>query len=154
MNFTLAFKKPTKGIMDWFLEKRIGKYIHVELIFPEPLIYMESSFSSRGRVKHLDNIKRGVHFAKLDYDENWDFLSFNVSQKDALKIRKTAQSIVGAKYDNIGAIFWAAYDIPIERKSRWWCSEAIAHCLGIEKYRLTPVELYDYVKNNDIGNMQ
>ena len=123
--------------MSWILRLRCGKYIHVELIFPEPYIYVTNSFSSR---------ITGPRFKKIKYNNRyWDFVTLDKKyQDDILLIRERCFSIVKVlpKYDFVGAVFEAGYDIPLEIRERWYCSELIAYILGIKKYGVDPVELF------------
>ena len=111
----LAFRKPQKSkLMDKIIAWRVGKYIHVELVFPEPYVYGRNSFSSRGKNSGKQNRRKGVSFAKINYShpERWDFFSLpeklqnevdiKLIRDRCLKIAKT-----NAKYDTIGAVLWA-----------------------------------------------
>jgi hypothetical protein len=144
----LAFRKPV-SLIDRLMAQRVGKYIHVELIFPEPYVYGRTSFSSRGKKSSKQNRRKGVSFVRIEYShpERWDFYTLPHYQSDikitlirdrCLQIAKT-----NAKYDAIGAVLWAGFDVPVEEKTKWWCSEVIAWVLYCIPYRITPLELYN-----------
>lgn len=142
----LAFRIPNLwNPMDMFLAWKIGRYIHVELVFPEEYIKGKNSFSSRGRRNPT-----GCKFRKINYKNKlikWDFITlFKKYQDNILQIRENCLSVVSMapEYDYIGAIFNAGLGVDVNDKKKYWCSEVVAIVLGLTNYELTPVELYEY----------
>jgi hypothetical protein len=109
-----------------------GKYSHVELIFSDNM-----SFSSR---------KDGVRFEKIDYKkhpERWDIFPLALGPTDEEVIRAHARKHCGQKYDWVGIVLDRVFGTSIHGEKQWWCSEIVAHVLGIEPEMIDPTQLYN-----------
>lgn len=143
----LAFRIPNKwNPLDLFLKWKIGKYIHVELVFPDKYIKGRTSFSSRGRSRI-----KGCRFKKINYNNfiKWQFFTLPIeyqTEETILKIRQICLDVVKDKpeYDYVGAILNAGLGLDINDRKKYWCSEIIASVLGLENCEVTPVELYNF----------
>ena len=132
----LAFRKPVKGFADWFLYKLIGKYIHVEIVFPGPCY--DNCFSSRGRDK-----PKGVNFKKINFShpDRWDFLT--VGGVDIIDLRKECVRYVGCKYDWKGAIWLGTFPgLKRQNPKKWFCSEICRKVLNIKPTFVTPWRMF------------
>lgn len=127
----LFYKGP--GLIDDLI-RITGPYSHCEIQFKD------ICFSSSGR-------DGGVRFkdiaATKNYHKYWDYLEFNVAEKELFEWAKTQ---VGCRYDWPGLV-GTCLGVPLESSSRWFCSEicsTICEAAGI--YRgpklITPSELY------------
>ena len=124
------------SITKWYTR---GKYSHSELVMPDG-----TSFSSR---------QDGVSFKKIDYTKHtnrWDFVDIEVSDKEFNKIGARCNEIDGADYDWVGVALDCVLHTKLHREDQWWCSEAVAHALGINPELINPSQLHKIV--NDYYN--
>ncbi len=135
-----------------------GNKIHSELVFLNLGLGLGNinSFSSRGRVKnifipgkHKRKEKKGVRFSYVDYYKGkWKFTLLQLNTAEVNKVYNKARTIIGCGYDTPGAVFNCGFDLPVDKKDKYWCSEACAYALK-EVYKieenLTPEELEDEI---------
>ncbi len=133
-------------------------YSHAELILPDGKTWVSISPFLTSRVS-----KRDVSTVK-NLDE-WDFLTFNlhwrepVQQYQMKQLHSFIEMTVGKKYDWAGMILSQVTPYLIKHKSRWYCSEWIAHAMVNSRilmwndakiYRtpnLSPGKLYEILKD-------
>jgi hypothetical protein len=137
--------------IDMFLSRALNsKYIHSEIVFNR-----NDSFSSRGRTKDVEPRRKGVSFAEVDYHKGkWLFTTTHKVKNDQRAIvRARAKEIVGKKYDTLGAIFNAGFRLPIDKRDKFWCSEACAYALQdfypvLKDNKITPEKLLHIVRGD------
>jgi len=125
-----------------------SKYIHSELYFPDKKNKKQSSFSSRGRTKNMTPRFKGANFAHVNYKKGkwvWDKISINSAEYQ--EIIAMCYDIVGKGYDTAGAVGNCGFNLPIDNRKKFWCSEAIAYVLGMKHDNLTPSELREKILN-------
>lgn len=140
-----------------------SRYIHSELIFPDMKLE-HKSFSSRGRVKNVsisDRTKRkekkGVYFASVDYQKGrWLYTDLLVSETEKKDVYGACLALAGCGYDTPGAVLNCGLHLTIDKKDKYWCSEAVtcvlSTVLGLRRDNLTPQQLlnkvqkYEYMK--------
>lgn len=112
-----------------------GPYSHCEIEFSNGICFSSSGRDGGVRFKNIANT--------TNYHINWDFLEFDIDDKELLNWAKTQ---VGLKYDWPGLI-GTCFNIYLESNNRWFCSEicsTICEAAGI--YRgpklITPTKLY------------
>ncbi len=147
-------------IAEWYNPIDVGlsialgsRYIHSELRFDNSFSWTHNSFSSRGRVRNVEiktrtkrRDKKGVHFAKVNYNKGcWLYTTIPVHRHQAELIHNRALGIVGRGYDSAGAVFGCGFDLPVDHRDKYWCSEAIVYALkkelSIPIDNLTPHQL-------------
>ena len=121
-----------KGVSDGWTHRIIrwwtgSPYSHAELILPDGKTWVSISpfLTSRvaPRIKH-----------KVD-DGDWDYLTFELSHRDPVRayqldqLYKFIDMTQGSKYDWTGMILSQICPFLIKRRSKWYCSEWIAHAL-------------------------
>jgi len=134
--------------IDIFLSRALNsKYIHSELIFPidcDLTSFGRNSFSSRGRIKGIAPKIKGVSFARVDYTRGrWIYTSVNFidTLHKILMVHNRCLSIDGKQYDTLGAVLRTGFKLPLHKKNKYWCSEAIGHVLNL----FIPISKYDIV---------
>ena len=111
-----------------------SEYQHVELIFSDGM-----SYSSR---------KDGVFFQRIDYTkhpERWDILPMPHTAEKERQIRNHAKLHCGEKYDWLAIYIGQGAGTKIHDAGKWFCSEIVAHVLGIEPELIPPGMLYKIV---------
>jgi hypothetical protein len=95
----------------------VGKYSHVELVFSDGLCF---SVSPRDK---------GTRFKKINLDNGaWEVIDIPMLDKTEGVIRSISESLVGCKYDYIGALF-SISPVCIQKDKRYFCSELAANLL-------------------------
>ncbi len=104
-----------------------SKYSHAELIMPDGVSWVSISPFLTSRV--------AVRIKTDPNPDDWDYLSFPLSWREPVReyqlnqLHKFIETTQGSKYDWFGMIFSHLSPYIIKRKSRWYCSEWIAHAL-------------------------
>ena len=108
-------------------------YSHCELIF------------SNGQAASASFMDGGVRFKQIDFEpEKWDFIDLPDYLEPAA--RAWFVKYQGAKYDLLGNLHFVVGAVG-DDDSKWFCSEAVAAALGIDKaYRYDPGDLYPILK--------
>ena len=143
--------------IDRFLSSVLrSKYIHSELIMPD-----KGCFSSRGRTKDTNpRVPKGVYLANVNFKKGkWIKTEFQVSKKQLDVILLRMICILNKKYDIAGAVFTCGLNIPIDKKSKFWCSEAVAYVLQecittINSDNVKPVRLLRYINEYNENNFK
>jgi hypothetical protein len=122
----------------------IGKFSHVELVFPHYYLPTGNSFSSSGE-------DGGVRYKDIDYTKNsdrWQFIQFAVTGDEMVDIKNLCDKEVNKKYDFIGILgfFLLGSQESIQDKNKWWCSEIVGYVLGIRPFRVSPNKLFNRVR--------
>jgi hypothetical protein len=82
-----------------------------------------------------------VRYAMIDFNNgNWKSVDVDIDL-DLVKLR--ADKITGKKYDYIGVFLWFVIPKSYQHPKRYWCSEAVAHVLGLENDKISPQRLYE-----------
>lgn len=104
-------------------------YSHCELIF------------SNGQAASASYMDGGVRFKDIVFDDDkWDFIDLPPELENAA--RDWFVKHQGDAYDLLGNIHFVLSIIG-DDNSKWFCSEAVAAALGIDKaYRYNPGDLY------------
>lgn len=127
MTFRAAFYKGTRSGLNGIYSIAVRcwtrtPYSHCELQFSDGMSGSASFQDAGVRLKHID------------YNpDKWDFIDLPIEWEES--IRKKFNSKVGLSYDllgNFGFIFPALNN----RDDRYFCSEIVAECLGLEKPEL------------------
>jgi len=150
-------KKLSETIANNFLKNILGEqFIHSELWFPTYLAGAENSFSSRGRIKNCTANKKGVQFAKVDYNVGkWIFTPLSrIPKSEYENIYALCLELVGREYDTLGAIFNCGFGFKkVDKVDKDWCSEVIASVIGmyygIKNDNFTPGQLFRRVKGQN-----
>ena len=116
-----------------------GPYSHCEIAIPNPdpsLVFTCYSASNRD-----GGVRKKVMQLPL---ERWDLVELKISPKE---VNVFFEKTKGLKYDLIGAL---GVVLRIrDSKTKYFCSEWCAECLGIEKsYRFSPNSLYKHLTNS------
>lgn len=94
-----------------------------------------------GDTWYTSSPSKGVHVYKEPecYSHKWDFVEVEL---DTFDVTCRAEALLGAKYDFMGLFGFVLR--PAEGVSnRWFCSEFVAHCLGMQDaWRYDPATLY------------
>ena len=114
----------------------LSHWSHVAILDDEGYIYDSTLISGVRRI-HFDEWRE--HYKELD------FTIFPV--KDRSKVFEWLSTQVGEKYDTLG-IFSFILRKNYEDKDKWFCSELVAHALGItyKPWRLSPQFLSQFYK--------
>lgn len=114
-----------------------SKYSHCELVI-DGVCYSSSPRDGGVRAKIIDL-----------QDGQWDTYSI---KGDKVKALSWFNNHDGKSYDWMGTIK-SVIPLFVNHKDKWFCSEAIAAALNIEKpYRFTPVGLYRFLVEDRKGN--
>ena len=117
-----------------------SRYSHLELV------YDYSSVTEIGYCGSSSPRDGGIRTTRIEFNpKHWEIFKFetDVSQSHVMEWFGTR---TGAKYDWLGAI-GVVFPFVRQRKQRWFCSEAIATCLGLEGARkMSPQDIFDYYK--------
>jgi uncharacterized protein YycO len=135
-NVTVVFasnNQPASIIIKLFT---LSHWSHVAILDDEGYIYDATLLSGVRRI-HFDEWK--THYKELD------FTIFPV--KDRTKVFEWLQTQVGKKYDALGILSFILRK-NYEDKDKWFCSELVAHALGIKykPWRLSPQFLSQFYK--------
>jgi hypothetical protein len=125
----VAFFKSGTGwlhkVIRWWTK---SPYSHAELVMPDGKTWVGISPFLTSRV--APRIKY-----KLDNPQNWDFLTFKLSDRKPVRayqldqLYKFIDMTQGCKYDWTGMIMSQLCPFLIKRRDKWYCSEWIAHAL-------------------------
>lgn len=115
-----------------------GKYSHCEVVVPTNTDGEYTCFTSSNR-------DGGVRMKIMELPpERWDLVELEISLEEVIAFFEKTK---GLKYDFPGAcgVILGFGNI----KSRYFCSEWCAECLGIDKpYRFSPNSLYKHLTNS------
>jgi hypothetical protein len=85
------------------------------------------------------NWANGVRAEVLDLSEGWDIIELPWADESA--VINFFHSTAGKRYDYLG-LLGRIFDIPLQGKDKWFCSEWCAAALGMaEPWRFTPADL-------------
>jgi len=123
----------------------IGRFSHVELVFPADVVGEKNSFSSSGE-------DGGVRWKNIDYKKHpdrWAFIDFSVTPDQLNHIKSLCDVEVGKKYDFLGILgfFLLGTQELIQNKKKWWCSEIVEWVLDIRPFRNSPNIFYRRFRN-------
>ena len=135
-NITVVFasnNQPASIIIKLFT---LSHWSHVAILDDEGYIYDSTLLSGVRRI-HFDEWK--THYTNLD------FTIFPV--KNRQKVFEWLSTQVGKRYDALG-IFSFILRKNYEDKNKWFCSEIVAHALGVKykPWRLSPQFLSQFYK--------
>lgn len=135
-NVTVVFtsnNKPASLLIKLFT---LSHWSHVAILDDEGYIYDSTLLTGVRRI-HFDEWKK--HY------RDFDFTSFAV--KDRKKVYEFLDSQVGNGYDIFGILSFILHK-NYEDKGKWFCSELVAHALGIKykPWRLSPQFLSQFYK--------
>ena len=135
-NITVVFasnNQPASIIIKLFT---LSHWSHVAILDDDGFIYDSTLLSGVRRI-HFDEWK--THYSNLD------FTVFPV--KDRSKVFEWLQTQVGNKYDALGILSFVLRK-NYEDKDKWFCSEIVAHALGVKykPWRLSPQFLSQFYK--------
>jgi hypothetical protein len=122
MNIRIAFYKGVdcwhNRLISWWTA---SPYSHAELVLPDNITWIS--------ISPFVNCKVTAR-PKLTYNKNeWDFLTFEVTQKQYHTILKFYEQTAGCRYDWIGMFLSQFVPFHIKQRNRWYCSEWIAYAL-------------------------
>jgi len=120
-------------IIRWWTK---SKYTHAELVLPDGITWISISPFLSSRVESRYNI---------DYEsKNWDFIEFELTEKQHDTIIDFFNETRGCKYDWIGMLLSQFIPFHIKRKNKWYCSEWIAYALRISNIiNWKTIKIYD-----------
>ena len=122
MQIRIAFYKGTDGwhnrLISWWTK---SPYSHAELILPDGITWISISPFVNCKV----TARPKVAYNKAD----WDFIAFDVTQKQYETILKFYNQTAGCGYDWIGMFLSQFIPFHIKHRHRWYCSEWIAYAL-------------------------
>jgi hypothetical protein len=138
MSFKVAFYKVnhtgiqgiySRGVRLWTKTP----YSHCELIF------------SDGMAASASFMDHGVRFKAIEFDPaKWDFI--DLPDYLEAKARQWFKDHEGQPYDLLGNLHFVI-GVVGDDKNKWFCSEAVAAALGIDKaWRYDPGDLYPILK--------
>lgn len=135
-NITVVFasnNQPASIIIKLFT---LSHWSHVAILDDDGFIYDSTLLSGVRRI-HFDEWK--THYTNLD------FTIFPV--KNRQKVFEWLSTQVGKRYDALG-IFSFILRKNYEDKNKWFCSEIVAHALGVKykPWRLSPQFLSQFYK--------
>lgn len=93
----------------------------------------------------------GVRVVSREHDpRGWECIRWVDSQGDIRKrLNAACDEEVGKPYDYVGAVLMGLYSPP-KRKEAWFCSELVAHILGLENpHSYSPGKLYCLAKRRN-----
>lgn len=101
-------------------------------------------------IEYSSTSRMGGVYAKrlyIPYDvKEWDIVPVYIPAQDVVAFYNRTKH---CKYDYLGAL-GIVFTVFNQKKSRYFCSEWCAECLGLDKpYKCTPGSLYDYAR---LGN--
>lgn len=101
-------------------------------------------------IEYSSTSRMGGVYAKrlyIPYDvKEWDLVPVDIPAQDVVAFYNRTKH---CKYDYLGAL-GIVFTVFKQKKSRYFCSEWCAECLGLDKpYKCTPGSLYDYAR---LGN--
>lgn len=119
-----------------------AKYCHTEL-----QLYIDGrSFSARGFENEV-----GLRQINYTHPKRWDTVKIIVSIKTFETIKSNIFDIMQGRECIKGAYDYA---VPFKKlcwhNKKWFCSEACAHALGIEKCNVYPDKLYNLVQKTRV----
>lgn len=140
----LAFKKPKTLIQKfiaWWIRHDMpikGKrFYHVELILDDGTAF---SATTRDGTRYISS-----RFLGYQDCDKWEVVELPVCYKTEIKkevVLRRIQDILDLKYDYLGLFFQQGLKmIHIDDKKKFYCSEAIAYCLG-SPVKMNPHQLY------------
>ncbi len=133
-------------------------YSHAELVMPDGKTWISISPFLTSKVSRRNG-------STVKNIEDWDFLSFKLSWRKPVEkyqmdqLDRFIKNTEGKRYDWTGMILSQVTPYLIKHKSRWYCSEWIAHALVNSRilmwddakiYRtpnLSPGKLYEILKD-------
>lgn len=121
----LAFYKAPGNLLDRAIRCRTcSPYSHVEYLpFGGELGGEAVAWSSSSR-------DGGVRCKRIEFRaDRWDLVEISVSDEGAVMRRFAGER--GKKYDYLGVLVGRSLGLPIHHENRWFCSELIAHALGL-----------------------
>jgi hypothetical protein len=115
-----------------------SRYSHTELLLNyDPMTGIADAYSATHRAGGIRTKKINVH------TNSWIVLPYYTKHPKE-EIKNWFDERIGSKYDWLGVLGFY-FPFPIHKKSRWFCSEAVAESLGLEDpHQYTPGDLYKH----------
>lgn len=121
-----------------------SRYSHVELV------YMYDADTKIGSAVSASPRDGGVRFKRIIFKpEQWELYGIETDKTD-LDVIDWFKTIEGSKYDWFGAL-GVILPFNLQKKSRWFCSEAVATFFGIPTpKKKSPQDIFDYYASDHI----
>lgn len=158
MNINLAFFKAEYGglfakLIKW---KTKGIHSHVEMIFPDYVVYDEKRNRELSLCFSSYEKEGGVRFKFIYLDpKKWDIVPVEIPDDKPHELMVLASSLTDAGYDWFGIVGFVLPHVP-ERPDRFFCSEVVVYVLqqavgillDLVSYKTSPAQLFLRITEN------